>query len=278
MGPLKMSQIAADLHMHSTYSDGTFSPPELIEQAKQMNLSAISITDHDSVNAYYEAKVRAQDLGIDLITGVELSSELDGCAVHVLGYAFPPNHALIQEKCVWHQERRRLRNRQILEKLKGQNIIIKEEELVGIGAIGRPHIACVMMQKGYVRSIQEAFHRFIGENKICYVAGDRWSVLEAIDIIHQAQGLAVLAHPHVIKRKSLVKKLLQLPFDGLEANYANFDKGTNAYWKKIGEERGLLTTGGSDFHGTIKPDILLGASLCPEPDFCAIRDHFNAHL
>ena len=270
--------IRADLHVHSTHSDGTFSPKELVLEAKKQGLTALAITDHDAITAYNEAKETAKELNIDLITGVEISAELQGNAVHVLGYAFCPNSETIRAKCALHQERRRARNRKMLEKLAMKKMPIAEHELCGLETIGRPHIAMAMLQKGYVKSVQEAFVKYIGEHKECYIAGERWTVEEAISIIHEAGGKAVIAHPHVIRKKSVIKKLLALPFDGIEAYYCQFHSSINEYWHQVALQKKWFSTGGSDFHGAIKPHLNIGVSCCPEQEFIFLRDHFYAHL
>ena len=139
--------------------------------------------------------------------------------------------------------------------------------------IGRPHIAQAMKRKGYVSSIQEAFHKYIGDGRPCYASGGYFSVEETLDIIHQAKGLAVIAHPHLIVKTHTVHDLLEMPFDGIEGYYARFPFRQNERWIKIGMNKNWIITGGSDFHGDIKPNIDLGMSWTPQETFKILHDH-----
>jgi predicted metal-dependent phosphoesterase TrpH len=172
------------------------------------------------------------------------------------------------------QKRRGERNRALLAKLKQRKMLIEEEELLAFArklekkkTVGRPHIAALMVQKGYVGSMQEAFDRYLKEGGLCYVSGFKYTPQDAIDQIRQAGGKAVLAHPHFIKKGALLKKLLSHPFDGIECYYANLPKALEAPWLKIAKEKGWIATGGSDYHGTFKPHISLGCSWVGEETF-----------
>ena len=214
-----------------------------------------------------------------MIPGVELSTTLGESQIHVLGYSFDPEALPIKEFCSACRLNRIERNREILERLQARGIKVEEKDIVAVGddqtAYGRPHIALSMIQKGYVETIQEAFQRYIGEGKPCYVPGKKYSVEEAIDVIHAAKGKAVIAHPHLIQKKKVVDELLKFRFDGLEAYYSRFPEIANKKWAKIAEDRGLLATGGSDFHGTMKPEVKLGSQLTPETVFLYLWNHFQ---
>lgn len=265
----------ADLHTHSTCSDGTMSPEELLRHAKEIGLSGLSITDHDTIEAYVQAPSIAKDLGIILGTGIEFSCVFRKMSVHVLGYDFDLNNLAIQELCQRHQKRRSLRNRAILQKLSRLGMPIFEEELLKIGekTLGRPHIAQLMVQKGYASSIKEAFNRFIGDGKPCYDAGEGISVEETISIIHQGGGKAFIAHPHLLEHANRIRELLKLPFDGIECHYAKFPADQEKRWIQAAKERGWLMSGGSDFHGSVKDYIQLGCSWVGEEDFYKIFQH-----
>jgi len=268
-------EFRADLHCHSTCSDGSEDPHVLLRLAKQAGLQGLSITDHDTFDAYIPTLFKdAEELGIRLLTGIELSSELEQVPVHVLGYGFDvhaPHLKLFLERL---QEQRRERNRAILKKLTARQMPISEEELIAFSlnvrekrTIGRPHIALLMVKKGYVDTPQEAFERYLREGGLCYAAGIKVSPKEAIDQIHQSNGKAVLAHPHFLKKGSFLRKLLALPFDGIECHYSLLHKEQEKPWLKIAEERGWIATGGSDYHGTLKPRIPLGCSWVSETVF-----------
>ncbi|MBY0529111.1 MAG: PHP domain-containing protein [Rhabdochlamydiaceae bacterium] len=268
----KTSQFRADLHCHSTCSDGTFSPVELISHAKQIGLKGLSITDHDTVEAYKTAIPAAKEQGILLGTGVEFSCIFKQWSIHILGYDFLIDDPGILNLCAQHQHRRLKRNQAILDVLAKLRMPISEEELRAKGedSIGRPHIAQLMVDKGYVSSIREAFQQYLGDGKRAFVSGDPFSIPETIDIIHQAQGKAFLAHPHLINRNHLIKELLRLPFDGIECYYGRFLADQEKRWVKLAQEKNLLKSGGSDFHGDIKAYVPLGSSWVDESSFRVI--------
>ena len=265
----------ADLHCHTTFSDGTMTPLELLHCAKETGLSGIAITDHDTIDAYTQAIPAAKELGILLGCGVEFSCMYRKTSVHVLAYDFTLNHLDIATLCLRHHKRRTLRNQIILGKLSRLSMPILEEELVSIGkrSLGRPHIAQLMVKKGYVSSIKEAFNRYIGDGKSCFDPGVAISVEETIEIIHQAGGKAFIAHPHLLQGASRIRELLQLPFDGLECYYARFPKEHEKRWLNIAKEKGWLISGGSDFHGSVKEYIHLGSSWVDEESFYKIFQH-----
>lgn len=275
-----MTTFRADLHCHSICSDGSLSPTEIIQKAVEASLQGLSITDHDSVNAYETALPAAKQAGIELISGVEFSSMHEGVSVHVLGYSFLHTNPKIIDFCKGHQQRRQERNRGILELLTENNMPITEEEIVAVSpikhsTIGRPHIALAMMKKGYIENVTDAFLHHIGEGKPCYVRGNLFSVQETIDTIHEANGFAIIAHPHLIKESNVLHDILEMNFDGLEGYYARFNPSQNERWISIANKKGWLITGGSDFHGDIKPAISLGCAWAPEETFRVLRDRFE---
>lgn len=282
-----MSDFRADLHCHSHYSDGADSPVELLQKAIQIGLSGLSITDHDTLEAYPEAMEYAKQKQFPLLSGVELSASHKNEPVHVLGYGFPINSKRILDFCERHQQRRKERNLRILEKLKKKGILVTEEEIAQIAlegqleqqkkrTIGRPHIAMVLIQKGIVRSIKEAFQKYLGEGKAAYDPGERISVEETITCIREAGGKAILAHPHLIIKRSTVRELLEMPFDGLEGYYAKLSHDQEKEWIKHAEKKGWIITGGSDYHGAVKLLNPLGCSWVGESTFKQLYDHFQA--
>ncbi|MES2121498.1 MAG: PHP domain-containing protein [Chlamydiota bacterium] len=259
----------ADLHCHTSKSDGSLTPSKLLTLAKEIGLSGICITDHDTIDAYAEAIPVAKELGLILGAGVEFSCSLNGLSIHVLGYDFDLNSPAVISLCSKHHTRRIERLRRILERLNRLSFTILEEELQQFStqSIGRPHIAQLMVTKGYVKSIREAFLRYLGDGMPCYEPGETVTVADTLDIIHQANGKAFIAHPHLIKQTIPIKELLKLPFDGIECYYAKFSQGQERKWVKIAKERGLLISGGSDFHGDAKDFIPLGCSWVDEETF-----------
>jgi predicted metal-dependent phosphoesterase TrpH len=280
------SSFRADLHCHTTCSDGSLSPLEVVRLAKEVGLSGLAITDHDSIDAYPMALPLANELGIEMVTGIECSSVHNNVSVHILGYAYPVDSPVLKTFCQRHHQRRANRNRAILEQLTKHNMIVSEAEIAALQGddipeehrtIGRPHIAQVMLQKGYVTSIAEAFHKYLADGKCCFVSGESVSTIETIEVIHKAGGLAMIAHPHLISNARLLRQLLELPFDGLEVYYARMHPNANQKWVRIAESKGWMMTGGSDFHGAIKPNIPLGASWSSEEAFRKLHTHFMSH-
>ncbi len=279
-----MNEFRADLHCHSTCSDGTLSPEEIVKMASDIGLKGLSITDHDTVDAYQSAIPAAKKLGIELISGVEFSSMQDDVSVHILAYSFPIDSPIIKDFCQRHVQRRTNRNREILQNLRRHGMSINEEDVLEVvpsspphshSTIGRPHIALALLKKGYIKTIQEGFSKYLAEGKCCYAPGESFSVEKTLDIIHQAQGLAVIAHPHLVDPPRILKKLLEMNFDGIECYYARFTKEYQKHWLKIAEHRQWLVTGGSDYHGSIKPNISLGVSWVDEKPFRVLQKHFQ---
>ncbi len=271
-----MNAFRADLHCHSNCSDGSLSPEELINHAIEIGLNGLSITDHDTVDAYKDAMNFAARHQFNLIPGVEFSASHKGHSVHILGYAFHLGHPSLISFCERHSIRRRDRNREIIGKLNKLEIKITEEDLFSVAkiprSIGRPHIAQVMLAKGYVETAQEAFRRYLGEGKLAYAPGQLFSIEETLGVIHEAHGLAVIAHPHLINHQKVFRDLLEMNFDGIECFYSRFQQVQNERWVQIAQKKGWLMTGGSDFHGEIKPAVHLGCSWVDETTFQVLKD------
>lgn len=270
-----MTEFRADLHCHSTCSDGTATPIELIQLAVEKGLQGLSITDHDSVNAYPIARAEAEKQGVRLISGVEFSATHKQQSVHILGYSFDLSHEAIRALCKLHFERRRDRNQQIVEKLKALGKPIDEQFSEGIETIGRPHIAKAMIDKGYVENYQEAFKLYLGEDKPAYSRGTTISIEETLAAIKSAGGVAIIAHPHLIQKPELLREILTMPFDGIECYYGNFMRDRCDRWLKIAKRRNWLATGGSDFHGQVKPNLSLGSSWIGPETFETLYARFK---
>ncbi|MBP9840854.1 MAG: PHP domain-containing protein [Simkaniaceae bacterium] len=258
----------ADLHIHTTCSDGTLTPTEVLHLAKEIGLSALSITDHDTIDAYTPSLFSlAEELQLFLKTGVELSAQHQEESVHVLGYSFPSDSKLMRDFCAEHQHRRHRRTLGMLDKLKKEGMDIKESELLGKGTIGRPHIAEQMVAKGYVKTMKEAFQLYLGDQQSCYVIGELFSVQETLDLIHEAGGKAFLAHPALIKNQKKLRDLLTMDFDGIECYYGNFSNEIKEKWRRVALERRWLVSGGSDFHGARMSDVPLGLATVDKATF-----------
>jgi len=276
-----MIEYRVDLHCHTTCSDGSLSPIEVVHLAKKKGLSGLSITDHDTTEAYSSDIVPlCKELGIELITGVEFSAMFEEHSVHILGYGYQLHDPHIDALCAKHTARRKERNGAILDLLAKYKMPITAEDIIAAlpethskeaRTIVRPHIALAMVSKGYVGSIQEAFKKYIGEDRPCYSQGTPLGIDETIEAIHKAKGAAIIAHPHLLPNGKLLKILLEMPFDGIECYYGTFSPKDHKRWVKIAQHRNWLITGGSDFHGTIKPNIELGCSWIDETTFNTLR-------
>lgn len=275
-----MDGFRADLHCHSTCSDGTDSPLELLSLAKHIGLNGLAITDHDTLQAYANIFPISKEMGIDLISGVEFSATLDSVSVHLLGYGFSPTHPTITHFCSRHHIQREERNKKIIEKLSKMGMPITLDDILQanqnkLETIGRPHIALTLLKKGYVSSFNDAFKLYLAEGKPAFVQESDISVEETLEILHDVKGFAIIAHPHLIKNNKTLNKLLEMNFDGLEGYYGNFNKHDNERWVKKALKKNWIVTGGSDYHGHIKPHISLGSSWTGEEIFTLFKNRFT---
>ena len=242
----------ADLHLHSTYSDGVYTPRNLAYQAKAAGITVLALTDHDTLKGLLEMDEAAREAGIDFVPGVEFSTRWENRQVHIIGYGIDEHNALLLERLADVRNARRSRLEKIIKRLHemGMDVDVPVPE-EGQRAVGRPHIARALVAQGYVRTVQEAFDKYIGEGKPAYRPQTKMTPPEAVMLIHQAGGLAVQAHPEEIGDRALALKLLgALAYDGIEVYHPSAnDKEAEDFWLEIAVERKLLITGGSDFHG-----------------------------
>lgn len=243
---------ACDLHIHSNRSDGSYPPARLVRAAAGAGLSAVSITDHDTVEGQEEAIAEGERLGIEVVTGVELSIFENGRQVHVLGYLIDPRNGELRRELAALRERREERAREIVDRLAGAGLAVSYEEvsrLAGEGAVGRPHIAKHLLDLGYVAYFQEAFNRWLGTGKPGYVPK---SVLEGeriMELLRGAGGVAVWAHPgDGVRNRALLDRMIGYGIVGIEAWHPNHDERATRAVTRMAGERGLVCTGGSDFH------------------------------
>lgn len=252
--------MSLDLHIHSKFSDGTMSPREIIIEAKKRGLTAISITDHDTADGVYEALVAGEEHGVEVLAGIELSVEHHGTYMHILGYFFDPKDTGLLNKLERVQVAREKRNGLILEKLGEFGMKIDNQELQimsEMGQTGRPHIARIMVEKGYVASLDEAFRKYLRKDMPAYAPRFVYSSKEAIDMISSAGGYCVLAHPVQIDRtfvklNKIVRELAEMGLCGLEVFYPTHSSKIRKKLRKIAEQYGLVLTGGSDYHGAVR--------------------------
>lgn len=255
-----------DLHLHTTHSDGSFTPAEVIELAHKAGVTALAITDHDITTGIPEAIATGLQLGIEIIPGIEISSIFGDSELHILGYFLDWHDPKLSEQLSTLRESRHRRNPKIIQRLQESGIDITYDEvraLAGTDSVGRPHIARVLMDKKVVGSAKEAFDRFLANGKPAYVPRDLPSPAEAIQWIKSAKGLAVLAHPTWVKTTEgtltdLVRQLKADGLDGVEVHYSTHTARQTREYLSLAKQLGLLITGGSDFHGITKPDIEVG--------------------
>jgi predicted metal-dependent phosphoesterase TrpH len=265
--------VRIDLHIHSTASDGTFSPLEILNLAQSINLGAISITDHDTIDGTKEALAIGIPPSIDFLTGVEISAvppahfSFPG-SFHILGYAINIDDSILNQTLVKLQEARKKRNPRIIELLNHMGFELTLNEIrkdFGECQLGRPHIAKQMVKKGFVQSVSEAFDKYLAKGQPAYVDKYRIDCDRAIEVIRNAGGIPVLAHPVLleIKNDDVLEKLIvclkEMGLKGIEAYYPEQPPDLTARYIKIADRHGLLITGGTDFHGSIKPEIKMGS-------------------
>ncbi|WAM34524.1 PHP domain-containing protein [Caldicellulosiruptor morganii] len=254
-----------DLHIHTTISDGTYSPEEVVLLAKEKGLSAIAITDHDTTDGVKMAVKKGQDVGIKVISGVEISADFE-IEMHILGLFIDVDNTLLQGKLKMLEMFRKERNPKIIEKLRkmGYDISMEDVERVAAGdVIGRPHIARVLVQKGYFEDTKAVFENLLGFGKPAYVKKEKLKPYEAIEAIKKAGGLAILAHPHRYLYleegpEDVFEELKEYGLDGIEVYHSDHTDRETKQLFEIARKLDFLISGGSDFHGANKPDIEMG--------------------
>lgn len=255
----------ADLHLHTYFSDGTSSPEQLVEEAKKAGIFCISITDHDNVSGIEPAKEAAVD-SIEVIPGIELSAEINLREIHILGYFIDPNYPRLQEEIKEINSIRRKRVYEILDKLRKLGIDLNPQDVfnvAGKGSVSRLHIARAMLAKGKISNIYEAFSRYIGNKCPAYVGKFSLTPEGAIKLIKEAKGIAVLAHPLSSNCDELLPSFIKAGLMGLEVYYPEHSEVVIRYYLQIANKYGLLVTGGSDCHGSAKPEVTVGKVNIP---------------
>lgn len=247
----------ADLHMHTIHSDGTLTTSELMERAKRVGLTTISITDHDNTRAIDEALALSAALGIEVISGMELSASVGDHDIHILGYFFDHTHRGLLEYLSFHRQERVKRAERIVGKLNDLKIPLTIEsvfEQAGNGSVGRPHIANALLGEGLTETYHEAFSKYIGFGKPAYEKKYQVTPREAIELIASAGGISFIAHPGNNIDEKVMVELINQGVDGIEVIHPSHSPERVAHYKGITNEYFLLSSGGSDFHGGRKND------------------------
>lgn len=255
-----------DLHAHTTASDGSLTPTELIALAAEIGLRAVAVTDHDTVDGLAEALEAARSLSLECVPGIELSIAYHPGKLHLLGYFIDHSHPGLCERLRVLKENRARRNERMIAKMQALGLPITLEEVAaeaGSETLGRPHMALALAKKGIVASVQEAFDRYLADGALAHVPKEKIALEEGIALIREAGGLAFVAHPHTLKLAddALPAELLRLRemgVDGMECYYSQYDPARILQFLQMAREAGLLASGGSDFHGAAKPLVRLG--------------------
>jgi predicted metal-dependent phosphoesterase TrpH len=247
---------SADLHMHTYYSDGAYSPTEVVKKACENGLEIISITDHDGISGLEDAIAYGKDIGVEVIPGVEISTDIEDQEVHLLGYFLDTHDEDLKKYLQFFREERFQRARRIVRKLRnlGQNISLDDViDQAKNSAIGRPHIALALLEKGITKSYYEAFEKFIADNGPAYEKKIHVSPLSALKLISDAGGLSFIAHPGYMK-ESILLHLINAGIDGIEVIHPSHKDHQIKFYRGIVNQYCLLESGGSDFHGGKKGD------------------------
>jgi predicted metal-dependent phosphoesterase TrpH len=252
-----------DLHSHTNESDGSCSPAELVAEAVRAGVTTLGITDHDTFSGYDQALGAAAGAGLELVCGIELSTKLHGHSVHLLGYFLASDGlAEFREWVLDLQAARRERNARLVVRLRelGFDITLEEAEARGRGMTGRPHFAQIMVEKGYVGSIREAFDQYLDESAKGYVFRREPQFAESVEHIRKAGGIASLAHPIRVNGDvpGLMPELRDAGLSAIEAYHSDHDAKHTELYLGLAEKYGMLVTGGSDYHGVVKPGVKLG--------------------
>jgi len=252
--PVLPTDRRADLHLHTTFSDGTFSPAELVREALQAQLAAVAVTDHDCVDGVPGA-VAAAAGHLEVIPGIELTVAFRGVELHVLGYCLDVEAPAVRERLAAMRRQREVRLQQMIDRLKPYGITVSLEEVLRLsehGAAGRPHLARVLAQRGYVKTAEEAFARFIGDTAPCFVKGATLTPASAVEFIRSAGGVSALAHPARFVPDAWLPELLAAGLQGIEAYHPDHSRQVADRYRQYAEDHHLLVTGGSDAHGAWK--------------------------
>ena len=264
-----------DLHMHSLYSDGTFSVSELVKRSKEKGIKILSLTDHDTVEGLSETAEECIENNIKFINGIEISTEYNGKEVHILGYFIDEKDKSLIEFSDEMKQARISRNEKAIKILNNHGIKITKEDTFREAEgsiISRTHLARALITKGYVKDVKEAFDKYLGSNGLAYVPKSNLNPLDGINVIKKSGGLAFLAHPKLIGLEEedfirLVKDMKDNGLDGIETYYSLFSKDDMKYFEKTAEDFSLIRSAGSDFHGGNRKGVDIGDNYAPKELF-----------
>lgn len=245
--------VYADLHTHTTCSDGCCTPEGLVEQAAARGIQVLSVTDHDTVKGLGAAAEAAKKRGIEFVPGIELSVTLQGEEIHLLAYELDPTHSGLERHLKAMQDARRERAWSMIERLREHEVEVEDEQLhediEETQAVGRPHVASALVRHGHVETSRDAFERYLGRGKPGYVPKPAFAAAEALTLVHEAGGVGVLAHPGHWTSGTQLRRLVEKGLDGIETRHPSHDASLRVYYERLARGYDLRTTGGSDYHG-----------------------------
>ena len=256
----------ADLHLHSHFSDGTYSPEELVAEGRRHGLAALALTDHDTVEGCRRAAAACAAQNIEFLPGAELTAEQDGNEIHVLGYLLDIENERLLAETAKFQTVRQNRIRQMVARLNEAKVPLRVESVFALAncrAPGRPHVARALVQAGLCANLDEAFERFLKRNRPAWVPKFKISAADAIALIHQSGGVAVLAHPGLNRSDEVIPAMVEAGLDGLECFHTKHSTAVAEHYLEIADRFNLLVTGGSDCHGLSKGKPLIGTVKVP---------------
>jgi predicted metal-dependent phosphoesterase TrpH len=256
----------ADLHLHTVFSDGSFTPEHVVALGHQHGLAALALTDHDTVDGCPRMTVACLAAGVEFIAGAELTAEHAGQEVHLLGYCLDTQNELLLREIAHFQAVRQARIREMVARLNRLNIPLTTEDVFAVAncnSPGRPHVARALLNGGHCASLDEAFERFLKKHRPAWVPKFKMSAARAIELIHHAGGLAVMAHPGLNRSDDLIPLLARAGLDGLECFHTRHSTSQMQQYLQIAERLGLLVTGGSDCHGDSRGKPLIGTVKLP---------------
>jgi len=251
----------ADLHLHTQFSDGTFSPEELVSHARSCGLAAIALTDHDTMEGCVRTALACQEAAIEFIPGSELTAEQGGEEIHILGYLMDVENPKLLTELAKFQTIRQNRIHEIVQKLNAKKVPITAEAVMAIAncrAPGRPHVARALVKAGHCATMDEAFERFLKKHRPAWVPKFKMSAADAIALIHQAGGVAIMAHPGLYRSDDVIPPAIEAGLDGIECFHSKHPPGMTEHYLQMAKENEVLITGGSDCHGISKGRPLIG--------------------
>lgn len=256
----------ADLHLHTVFSDGTYTPEEMVFQASKHGFAALALTDHDTVEGCHRAGFAARAAGIEFVPGTELTAEQDRDELHILGYFLDIKNPRLLAETAKFQDVRQNRIREIVTRLNAVHVPITTDAVFALAncrSPGRPHVARALVKAGLCGSLDEAFERFLKKNRPAWVPKFKMSAADAIDLIHHAGGVAVMAHPGLSHCDEVIPSMVEAGLDGIECFHTKHSTATAEHYLEIADQYNLLVTGGSDCHGMSKGKPLIGTIKLP---------------